>query len=45
MSAVAALAVASPVAVFAVSDLSASTEPPPQQREFVQAAMITDLPR
>ena len=44
MSAVAALAVASPAAVVAVSELSASTEPAPQQREFVQAAMITDLP-
>ncbi len=44
MSAVAALAVASPAAVVAVSDLSASTEPPTQHRQFVQAAMITDLP-
>ena len=44
MSAVAALAVASPVAVVAVSELSASTKPAPQQREFVQAAMVTDLP-
>ena len=43
-SAVVALAVASPVAVVAVSDLSASTRPAPQHREFVQAAMITDLP-
>jgi hypothetical protein len=44
MSAVAALAVASPAAVVAVSDLTASTEPPTQHRQFVQAAMITDLP-
>ena len=43
-SAVVALAVASPVAVVAMSDLSASTKPAPQHREFVQAAMITDLP-
>jgi GLTT repeat (6 copies) len=43
-SAVVALAVASPVAVAAVSELSASTKPAPQHREFVQAAMITDLP-
>jgi hypothetical protein len=42
-SAVVALAVASPVAVIAVSDL-ATTKPAPQHREFVQAAMITDLP-
>jgi len=44
MSAVAALAVASPAAVVAVSDLSARTEPPTQHRQFVQAAMVTDLP-
>ena len=44
MSAVAALAVASPAAVIAVSDLSDSAKPPTQQRQFVQAAMITDLP-
>ena len=44
MSAVAALAVASPAAVVAVSDLSDSTKPPTQHRQFVQAAMITDLP-
>jgi hypothetical protein len=42
MSAVAALAVASPVAVVAVSQLSPVGEP--QHREFVQAAMVTDLP-
>jgi hypothetical protein len=44
MSAVAALAVASPAAVVALSDLSARTHPPTQHRQFVQAAMITDLP-
>jgi hypothetical protein len=44
MSAFAALAVASPVALFAVAELSESTKPAPQHREFVQAAMITDLP-
>jgi hypothetical protein len=41
MSAVAALAVASPFAVIALSELSA---PAPQQHEFTQAAMVTDLP-
>jgi hypothetical protein len=44
MSAVAALAVASPAAVVAISELSASIDPQPQKREFVQAATITDLP-
>jgi hypothetical protein len=44
MSAFAALAVASPAAVVAISDLSEHTEPPAQHRQFVQAAMITDLP-
>ena len=44
MSAVAALAVASPIAVVAVTELSASTKPAPQHREFVQASLITDLP-
>ena len=45
MSAVAALAVASPVAVVAVSDLSDEHQARrPQHREFVQAALITDLP-
>jgi hypothetical protein len=43
MSAVAALAVASPVAVVAMSDLSQDAAEP-QHREFVQAALITDLP-
>lgn len=44
MSAFAALAVASPAAVIALSDLSARTEPPTQHRQFVQASMVTDLP-
>jgi hypothetical protein len=44
MSAVAALAVASPAAIVAVSDLSDSAKPPTQHRQFVQAAMVTDLP-
>ena len=43
MSAVAALAVASPFAAIAVSDLVADSEPAPQKRQFVQAAGITDL--
>ncbi|MCV7160219.1 hypothetical protein [Mycolicibacterium brisbanense] len=40
MRAVAAVAVASPAALVAVTQLS----PEPQQREFTQAAMVTDLP-
>ncbi len=40
-SAVAALAVVSPFAVSALTDL---TKPAPQPREFRQAAMVTDLP-
>ncbi len=44
MSAVAALAVASPVAIAALSDASTSTNAAPQHREFVQAALVTDLP-
>ena len=44
MSAVAALAVASPLAVVAVADLSANTKPAPVRREFVQATVVTDLP-
>jgi hypothetical protein len=44
MSAVAALAVASPFAVTVVSELTASGQPAPQHHDFVQAAMITDLP-
>jgi hypothetical protein len=44
MSAVAALAVASPVAIAALSDASGSTNAAPQHRDFVQAALVTDLP-
>ncbi len=44
MSAVAALAVASPFAVIVVTDLTASNKPAPEQHDFVQAAMVTDLP-
>ena len=44
MSAVAALAVASPAAIVAVSDLSENAKPPTQHRQFVQAAVVTDLP-
>ena len=44
MSAVAALAVASPVAIAALSDASSTTNAEPQQREFVQASLVTDLP-
>ena len=40
-SAVAALAVVSPFAISAISDM---TEPAPQPREFRSAAMVTDLP-
>lgn len=40
MSAVAAVAVASPVALIAVTQHS----PAPQHREFTQAALVTDLP-
>lgn len=40
-SAVAALAVVSPFAISAISDM---TEPAPQPREFQSAAMVTDLP-
>jgi hypothetical protein len=43
MSAVAALAVASPFAVVAVTDLSTGKDAP-QQHEFTQAALVTDLP-
>lgn len=43
MSAFAALAVASPVAAVAVTQLPGSSDAP-QHREFVQAAMVTDLP-
>src|SRR5690625_752661 len=44
MSAVAALAVASPFAVLTVSELSASASSAPEQPEFVRAAVVTDLP-
>lgn len=44
MSAVAALAVASPVAVVALSDLTTTHDAAPQHREFVAAALVTDLP-
>jgi GLTT repeat-containing protein len=46
LSTVAALAVASPVAIIAVSEMSAQAaqDRGPQHREFVQAATITDLP-
>jgi hypothetical protein len=44
MSAVAALAVASPVAVTALSDAGSTPSASPQHREFVQAALVTDLP-
>ncbi|MDD7812393.1 hypothetical protein [Mycolicibacter sinensis] len=43
MSAVAALAVASPFAVVAVSELAARQDAP-QQRDFVAAASVADLP-
>jgi hypothetical protein len=44
MSAVAALAVASPVAVAALSGAPSTEQAAPQHREFVQAALVTDLP-
>lgn len=44
MSALAALAVASPFAYVAVSELTAGTDSAPQHREFVRAAVMTDLP-
>jgi hypothetical protein len=44
MSAVAALAVASPFAYVAVCDLSADAKPAPKHHEFVRAAIMTDLP-
>ncbi|MCV7191789.1 hypothetical protein [Mycolicibacterium brumae] len=44
LSAVAAMAVASPFAVVAASELVADSKPAPQERDFVQAAFITDLP-
>ena len=44
MSAVAALAVASPVAIAALSDVSTTNDAAPQHREFVASALVTDLP-
>ena len=44
MSAVAALAVASPFAVVAASELYADAQPAAQNPEFTQAAVVTDLP-
>jgi len=44
MSAVAAVAVASPVAVTALTAVTASPQPAPEKHDFVQAAMVTDLP-
>lgn len=44
MSAVAALAVTSPFAYVALSELAADTKPAPEHHEFVRAAVITDLP-
>ena len=44
MSAVAALAVASPFAYVAVCNLSADPTPAPEHHEFVRAASMTDLP-
>lgn len=43
MSAVAALAVASPIALVAAAQISPAATAP-QHREFVQAALVTDLP-
>ncbi|MGH9207989.1 MAG: hypothetical protein ACRD1G_15780, partial [Acidimicrobiales bacterium] len=44
LSAVAALAVASPFAYVAVCDLSADSTSAPEHHEFVRAAVMTDLP-
>lgn len=44
MSAVAALAVASPIAAIGVVELTATPQKAPEQREFVRAAVVTDLP-
>ncbi len=44
MSAVAALAVASPFAYLTVSQLAADSTPAPEHHEFVRAAVMTDLP-
>ena len=43
MSAVAAVAVASPFAVTAVTALTASPQPAPEEHDFVQASVVTDL--
>ena len=42
ISAVAALAVASPFAVVGVMELTASPQTAPEHREFVSAAVVTD---
>jgi hypothetical protein len=44
MSAIAALAVTSPFAFVALSELTSDIKPPPQHREFVRAAVMEDLP-
>lgn len=44
MSAVAALAVASPFAYLTVSQLAADSTPAPEHHEFVRAAVMSDLP-
>ncbi len=44
MSAVAALAVASPCAYLLVYESTAGTEPAPEHHEFVRAASVADLP-
>jgi hypothetical protein len=44
MSAVAALAVASPIAAIGVVELTTTPQKAPEQREFVRAAVVTDLP-
>lgn len=44
MSAVAALAIASPCAYFLVYESTAGAKPAPEHHEFKQAAAITDLP-
>ena len=44
MSAVAALAVASPFAVVGVMELTAGPQQAPEHRDFVRAAVVTDLP-
>jgi hypothetical protein len=44
MSAIAALAVTSPFAYVALSELTSDIKPAPQHREFVRAAVMEDLP-